>query len=90
MDSSQKLQVQIFTPQKTILKDHVSLCLGAPGVEGFFEVLPGHAPFATQLEKGTVKVQGEGKVLSYKTSGGFLRVQSDVVTLLLDDAEDVR
>ncbi len=83
------LHVQIFTPQKTVQKDTLSSRVGAPGVEGFFEVLPGHAPFATQLEGGVIKVQTDAALLSYKTSGGFLRVQFDTVTLLLDDAEEV-
>ena len=89
MSATHPLQVQIFTPQKTILKDRLSSRLGAPGVEGFFEILPGHAPFATQLDSGVIKIQTDTSLLNFKTSGGFLKVQDDSVTLLLDDVEEV-
>jgi len=60
----------------------------APGVEGYFGVRPGHAPFLTELGVGRVTIRGEhGQELRLAVSGGFLEVSSEKATVLAETAE---
>jgi F-type H+-transporting ATPase subunit epsilon len=60
----------------------------APGVEGSFEVLKNHAPMLAAIEIGTIVVTGtDGKPFTIATSGGFVEVQNNVVTVIAETAE---
>jgi F-type H+-transporting ATPase subunit epsilon len=80
------LSVTITTPQnKWILDDIKSVT--APGVMGSFQVLSHHAPMMTQLEIGEVKLEMEQNKEFYATTGGFLEVLKNNVSLLLESCE---
>src|SRR5688572_30312091 len=59
----------------------------APGIEGYFGVLPGHAPFLTTLGIGelTYRIGREERHLAI--AGGFAEVRNDKVIILADTAE---
>lgn len=59
----------------------------APGVEGYFGVLPGHAPFLTSLKSGEVAYRVGGVEHYLAVSGGFAEVRGERVILLADNAE---
>ncbi|MDA0873644.1 MAG: ATP synthase F1 subunit epsilon [Bacteroidetes bacterium] len=60
----------------------------APGVEGSFEVLKNHAPMLAAIEIGTIVVTGvDGKPITIATSGGFVEVQNNAVTVIAETAE---
>lgn len=79
--------VEIITPDRTVLKTQ-AVSISAPGVQGGFQVLYGHAPLLSALEPGRVQVQeAGGTVHVYATGGGFLEVRDNHVIAMLDSAE---
>ncbi|MDR1798394.1 MAG: F0F1 ATP synthase subunit epsilon [Bifidobacteriaceae bacterium] len=64
--------------------------LTAPTVEGSVGVYPRHEPFLALLGNGEVKVElPEGGVYRARVEGGFFSVDSDIVTIVTDDAESI-
>ncbi len=85
MDKAFKLE--IVTPQRTVFKGEVQ-SVSAPGAMGGFQVLVHHAPLLSSLRIGEVKIlDPAGSESRYATSGGFLEVKKNVVTLLAETAE---
>jgi F-type H+-transporting ATPase subunit epsilon len=81
--------VEIITPEHTVLKVQ-AVSISAPGVQGGFQVLYGHAPLLSALEPGKVRVQEQGGTSHiYATGGGFLEVRDNHVIAMLDSAEKV-
>jgi F-type H+-transporting ATPase subunit epsilon len=59
----------------------------APGVEGYFGVLPGHAPFLTTLGVGELTYRTGRDEFHLAVAGGFCEVRNDKVIVLADTAE---
>jgi F-type H+-transporting ATPase subunit epsilon len=59
----------------------------APGSEGYFGVLPGHAPFLTTLGIGELTYRIGREERHVAVSGGFAEVRNDKVIILADAAE---
>ncbi|MDR3359509.1 MAG: F0F1 ATP synthase subunit epsilon, partial [Bifidobacteriaceae bacterium] len=60
----------------------------APTVEGSIGVYPRHEPLLAILRQGEVKVEPPaGKPVRVRVTGGFLSVDSDIVTVVADEAE---
>jgi F-type H+-transporting ATPase subunit epsilon len=79
--------LELVTPERVLLSERVR-SVRAPGIEGSFGVLAGHAPFMTALTVGLIKVEHENGDLEYiATSGGFLEVNPQKVIILADTAE---
>ncbi|GDX39972.1 ATP synthase epsilon chain [Armatimonadota bacterium] len=79
--------LELVTPERMLFHDAVE-AVRAPGVQGSFGVLAGHAPLLTELEAGLIKlslVTGEEAYIA--ASGGFLQVTKDKVIILADTAE---
>lgn len=77
---------ELATPSRLVVSDEVDEVV-APGVEGYFGVLPGHAPFLTSLRSGEVAYR-VGRAEQYlAVSGGFAEVRGDRVIILADTAE---
>ena len=77
---------ELATPNRLIVSEQVEEVV-APGVEGYFGVLPGHTPFLTSLQSGEVSYR-VGRMEQYlAVSGGFAEVRSDRVIVLADNAE---
>ena len=81
------LFVEIVTPEKSVFRGEAS-GIRAPGVEGSFEVLHNHAPMIAAIDIGLMVITAPGgERISYATSGGFLEVLNNVVTVLAETAE---
>lgn len=80
------LSVTITTPQNEWILDNIK-GVTAPGVLGSFQVLSHHAPLMAQLEIGEVKLEMEQDLELYATTGGFLEVLKNNVSLLLESCE---
>jgi len=79
--------LEVITPERTVLSAQV-VSVGAPGIEGGFQVLFAHAPMLSALETGRVTVRlADGTEQIFATSGGFLEVRDNKVLLLLETAE---
>ena len=59
----------------------------APGVEGYFGVLPGHAAFLTNLAPGDVMYRSGQSEHHLAVLGGFAEVTAERVMILAENAE---
>ena len=83
---AEHLSLEIATPTRQIVAETVDEVV-APGTEGYFGVLPGHAPFLTTLGVGEVTYRIGREEHHLAVSGGFAEVRNDKVIMLLDVAE---
>ena len=83
------LRVDIVAPDKRVFQGYAT-SLRAPGVGGSFQILYNHAAMISSLNVGalTLTLPGAEKVL-FATSGGFIEVIGNVVTVLAETAEPV-
>lgn len=80
------LNLEIITPEKTVVKDEVDV-VEATGAEGEFGIMPGHTQFLTVLKIGEIRYKKGNETVHLASSGGFAEVVEDKVTLLVDTAE---
>ncbi len=76
---AERLTLELATPTRMVVTAEVDEVV-APGSEGYFGVLPGHAPFLT-----TYRVGRDEHYLA--VAGGFAEVRNDKVIVLADSAE---
>lgn len=74
-------QFDLVTPEKLLLSEEAVL-LTLPGAEGYFGVLPGHAPFISQLKAGELTLGEGADRVRYAVSGGYAEVLPERVTVL--------
>lgn len=80
------LTLEFVTPERAIVHEDVDE-VELPGEEGFFGVLPGHAPLLAALKTGPMWYrQGGEKRFAFLTSG-FAEVLPDRVSVLAQVAE---
>jgi F-type H+-transporting ATPase subunit epsilon len=82
---AEKLHFSLVSPERELFAGPVDQ-VDAPGAEGDFGVLAGHAPFMTALKEGPVRVHNDGKVTTYQVRGGFADVTPDGLTILAEQA----
>lgn len=65
--------------------------VSAPAADGGMGILPGHTPVLAVLRAGEVRVteHAGSPALRWTVDGGFLSVDSDQVTIVVDDAKPV-
>ena len=80
------LRLDIVTPDKVVLSTDVEY-VSAPGAEGEFGVLPGHAPLLSALSVGELYYRADNKTYWAFIAGGFAEVSDDKVTILAESAE---
>ncbi len=83
-----KLTVEIVTPEKRVLSVQADEAI-VPGGRGLFGVRPGHTPFLSLMEPGTLTLMDGGRREAYFVAGGFVEVGNDKVLVLADGAEPV-
>jgi F-type H+-transporting ATPase subunit epsilon len=83
-------QLEVATPE-TLLVDEQVTEAELPGKDGYFGVLPGHAPLLTALGAGVLTYEGgsRGKQVLV-VDGGFAEVFENHVRVLADSAEYAR
>ena len=80
-------KLEIVTPKKVAFSGDV-VSFSAPGVVGGFQVLYNHAPLLSEIGIGEVKLRNpDGNEVRFATSGGFVDVLNNHVTLLAETAE---
>jgi F-type H+-transporting ATPase subunit epsilon len=80
------LTLEVATPTRLAVADEVDEVV-APGREGYFGVLPGHAPFLTTLGIGELTYRKGRDEFHLAMAGGFAEVRNDKVIVLADTAE---
>jgi F-type H+-transporting ATPase subunit epsilon len=81
-----RLSLEIATPMRLMVAETVDEVV-VPGIEGYFGVLPGHAPFLTTLGIGELTYRQGRDERHLAVSGGFAEVRNDKVIILADTAE---
>lgn len=81
-----RLTLEIATPTRLVVGETVDEVV-VPGVEGYFGVLPGHAPFLTTLGIGPLTYRSGRDERQLAVAGGFAEVRNDKVIVLADAAE---
>lgn len=78
-------QFDLVTLEETLLSQE-EVIITVPGAEGYFGVLPGHAPFVALLTAGVLTVGEGGEAVRYALSGGYAEVSPTEATILADRA----
>ena len=81
-----RLLLEIATPTRLLVSETVDEVV-APGIEGYFGLLPGHAPFLTTLGIGELSYRIGREEYHLAIAGGFAEVRNDKVIILADAAE---
>jgi F-type H+-transporting ATPase subunit epsilon len=81
-----KVKFELVSPEKILVSEDVDMVV-VPGAEGYFGVLPGHAPLISSLHPGTIDIY-EGKTIAERifVAGGFAEVTNKRCTVLADEA----
>jgi F-type H+-transporting ATPase subunit epsilon len=80
------LQLELVSPERLLLSEPVEMVV-VPGTDGYFGVLPRHAPVISTLRPGVIDVYRNGAVAQqYFVAAGFAEVNAAGVTVLVDEA----
>ena len=82
-----KLHFSLVSPERELFVGEVDQ-VDAPGAEGDFGVLAGHAPFMTALREGPVTVHDGGRKTVFEVRGGFADVTPEGLTILAEHARE--
>jgi len=80
------IELVVVTPQKKLVDRQVAEVM-LPGTEGYFGVLPGHAPFLTSLKVGEITYREGSETHRLSVAWGFAEVLPEKVSVLADIAE---
>ena len=82
-----KLHFSLVAPEQELFSGDVDQ-VNAPGSEGEFGVLAGHAPFMTALKEGEVTVIDGAQRRVFRIQGGFADVTPQGLTILAEHATE--
>ena len=85
---AEKLHFSLVSPERELFSGDVDQ-VDAPGSEGDFGVLAGHAPFMTALKEGRVTVYNDSQKKVHDVRGGFADVTPEGFTILAEQAAEV-
>ncbi len=79
--------LELVSPEKLLFSEPVQSVI-APGIDGSFGVLAGHAPLLTELQVGIVKITLQNGLEAFlAVSGGYMQVTKEKVIILAASAE---
>ena len=81
-----RLTLELATPTRMVVTETVDEVV-VPGSEGYFGVLPGHAPLLATLGIGELMYRIGREERHVAVAGGFAEVRNDKVIVLADTAE---
>jgi F-type H+-transporting ATPase subunit epsilon len=80
------IKLEIVTPEKRVFDAEVD-SVTVPTATGEAGILQSHAPLISALRPGILSYTVKGNTDKLVVSGGFVEVNSDVVSVLVDTAE---
>jgi F-type H+-transporting ATPase subunit epsilon len=83
---AERLTLEVATPSRSVISEQVDEVV-VPGIEGYFGVLPGHAPLLSTLGIGELTYRIGREERHAAVAGGFCEVRNDKVIVLADTAE---
>jgi len=79
-------QFELVSPERLVLSRAVEMVV-VPGSEGYFGVLPRHAPMVSTLSPGVIDIYEGGQVVDrIFVAGGFAEVTETRCTVLAEEA----
>jgi F-type H+-transporting ATPase subunit epsilon len=83
------LEVDLVATDRKVWSGEATM-VSAPAADGDIGVLVGHEPVLSLLRPGTVRIRGlDGVMYRAAVDGGILSIDSDKVTVVVDNAEVV-
>lgn len=80
------IHFDLVSPERQLLSEDVEM-VTLPGADGYFGVLPGHAPTLSSLKPGLIEVKmGSGPPMKLFVRGGFAEVDNRRVVVLAEEA----
>ena len=80
------LNLEVATPSRLVVAETVDEVV-IPGSQGYFGVLPGHAPLLATLGIGELMYRKGTSQMHLALTGGFAEVRNDKVIVLAENAE---
>ena len=80
------LALEVATPTRLVVAETVHEVV-VPGSQGYFGVLPGHAPLLATLGVGELMYRKGNTQYYLALTGGFAEVRNDKVIILAENAE---
>ena len=80
------LSLEVATPSRLVVAETVDEVV-IPGSQGYFGVLPGHAPLLATLGVGELTYRKGTTQMHLALTGGFAEVRNDKVIVLAENAE---
>nr|YP_010848852.1 ATP synthase CF1 epsilon subunit [Alyxia sinensis]QXL58545.1 ATP synthase subunit epsilon [Alstonia mairei]WEV93502.1 ATP synthase CF1 epsilon subunit [Alyxia sinensis] len=80
------LNLCVLTPNRIVWDSEVKEII-LPTNNGQIGVLPNHAPIATAVDIGILRIRLNGQWLTMSLMGGFARIGNNAITVLVNDAE---
>lgn len=80
------ITLEVVTPERLVVSEPVDEAV-LPGAEGYFGVLPGHAPLLAQLGTGELEYRKGASRGWLAVSGGFAEVLSDRISVMAENCE---
>jgi len=78
--------LRVVSPEGNVLKEEAEFVV-LPGETGEIGILPNHTPLITAMAIGVIRYTVNGTIHRISTSGGFVEVADNKVTILADTAE---
>ena len=79
-------EFELVSPERLVLSKAAEMVV-VPGAEGYFGVLPRHAPMISTLSSGVIDIYEGGAVAErIFVAGGFAEVTGDRCTVLAEEA----
>ena len=82
---AETFQFELVSPARLVLSEEVEAVV-VPGSEGYFQVLPGHAPFMSTVRPGFIEVKRADGTERIFVRGGFADSNSSGLTVLAEEA----
>ena len=79
-------QFELVSPERLLISRAVEMVV-VPGTEGYFGVLPRHAPMISTLDAGVIDIYEGGSIVERLfVAGGFAEVTEERCTVLAENA----
>jgi F-type H+-transporting ATPase subunit epsilon len=84
---AETVHFDLVSPERQLLSEDVEM-VTLPGADGYFGVLPGHAPLLSSLKPGVIEVKTGSSAPPMKlfVRGGFAEVDNRRVVVLAEEA----
>ncbi len=83
---AEALKLDLVSPERELAARQVRAVL-VPGLEGYFEVRPGHAPVLSILRPGVLRIiEISGAETKFFVRGGYVEVSGDGMSVLAEYA----